>query len=115
SGGCNLGLRRALDGGAELLLLLNSDVVLPPDALGALEDALLAEAGAGIAGPLLLSRAQPDRIASAGMRLSRASGRMRHLRHAERAPGAEPPAVRQVDCVAGCALLAPSRALPAAG
>jgi len=115
SGGCNLGLRRALDGGAELLLLLNSDVVLPPDALGALEDALLAEAGAGIAGPLLLSRAQPDRIASAGMRLSRASGRMRHLRHAERAPGAEPPSVRRVDGVAGCALLARREALEAAG
>jgi GT2 family glycosyltransferase/glycosyltransferase involved in cell wall biosynthesis len=106
SGGCNLGLARALRQGAELLLLLNGDAVLPPDALGALEDALLAEVGAGIAGPLLLSRARPDRVASAGMRLSRASGRMRHLRYGESAPpGPEPHAVRQVDGVAGCALL----------
>jgi GT2 family glycosyltransferase/glycosyltransferase involved in cell wall biosynthesis len=115
SGGCNLGLTSALRRGAELVLLLNSDVVLPPDSLGALEDALSAEAGAGIAGPLLLSRAHPDRVASAGMRLSRASGRMRHLQHGEPAPGAEPIEVRRVDGVAGCALLVRREVLEAAG
>ena len=115
SGGCNLGMTEALRRGAELVLLLNGDVVLPPDALGALEDALLGEAGAGIAGPLLLSRAWPDRVASAGMRLSGASGRMRHLRHGERAPGAEAHAVRRVDGVAGCALLVRAEVLAAVG
>jgi len=115
SGGCNLGMTEALRRGAELVLLLNGDVVLPPDALGALEDALLGEAGAGIAGPLLLSRAWPDRVASAGMRLSSASGRMRHLRHGERAPGAEAHAVRRVDGVAGCALLVRAEVLAAVG
>lgn len=115
SGGCNLGMAEALRRGAELVLLLNGDVVLPPDALGALEDALLAEAGAGIAGPLLLSRARPDRIASAGIRLSGASGRMRHLRYGERAPGAEAHAVRRVDGVAGCALLVRAEVLAAVG
>ena len=115
SGGCNLGLTVALRRGAELVLLLNSDVVLPPDSLGALEDALSAEAGAGIAGPLLLSRANPDRVASAGMRLSRASGRMRHLLHGEPAPAAEPIEVGRVDGVAGCALLVRREVLEAAG
>jgi GT2 family glycosyltransferase len=116
SGGCNLGIAAALRRGAELVLLLNGDAVLPPDTLGALEDALLGEAGAGIAGPLLLSRACPDRVASAGMRLSGASGRMRHLRHGERAAGgAEAPAIRRVDGVAGCTLLARAEVLEEVG
>ena len=77
SGGVNRGVRAALANGAELVAIANADVVLAPDALGALESALAADAAAGIAGPLVLARAFPDRIGSAGIRWRRRTGRMR--------------------------------------
>jgi GT2 family glycosyltransferase len=49
------------------------------------------------------------------MRLSGASGRMRHLRHGEPAPGPEVHAVRRVDGVAGCALLVRAAVLEEVG
>ena len=62
SGGINAGIAEARRRGATHVLLVNSDVVVPPDCVGALERAL-ASAAAGIAGPLLLSRSAPDKIA----------------------------------------------------
>ncbi|HXT52065.1 MAG TPA: glycosyltransferase [Thermoanaerobaculia bacterium] len=114
SGGCNVGIREALRRGAELVLLLNSDAVLPPDALALLEDAL-AEPPAGIAGPLLLSRADPDLIASGGMDFSPRSGRMRHRLSGTRLDDAPPLGPSTVDGVSGCALLAKRAVLERAG
>ena len=37
SGGMNVGIREALDRGADRVLLVNSDVIVPPDAVGRLE------------------------------------------------------------------------------
>jgi GT2 family glycosyltransferase len=52
-----------------------------------------------------VSRHQPDRFESAGIRYSVATGRMRHLHH--RAHRAEVAAalVRDVDAVSGCAMI----------
>src|SRR6185436_12399917 len=66
SGGVNVGIRAALDRGVDEVLLVNADVVLPPDCIGRLQDALGAD-GAGIVGPLVRSRALPDLVASAGI------------------------------------------------
>jgi len=78
SGGMNAGIRHALDAGAGAVLLVNSDVVVPADCLEALERALDATPGAGIAGPVVISRTSPDRIASSGISYNRANGRMLH-------------------------------------
>ena len=104
SGGCNAGIRRALGGGADAVLLVNSDVVLAPDAIAQLETALDGNPAAGIAGPVVLSRREPDAIASAGMSFRASSGRMRH-RAAGRALASLEPGPATVDAISGCAML----------
>ena len=68
--GCNVGIERALEAGAEWVFLVNSDVVLAPDALPQLLAEARARPSAGILGPLVLSREEPDLIASAGISYS---------------------------------------------
>ncbi|MBP7570936.1 MAG: glycosyltransferase [Acidobacteria bacterium] len=77
AGGCNAGIHESLRRGADLVVLLNSDAVVAPDTVERLEAALAADPGAGIAAPLVVSRADPGTIASAGIRFSPVSGRMR--------------------------------------
>ncbi len=94
SGGCNVGIRDALTRGAELVLLVNSDAIVAPDALAQMEDVLLTDPRIGIVGPVLLSRAQPELVSSMGIRFSAATGRMWNhgagatARRAQRAPTA---------------------------
>ena len=78
SGGMNAGIRKALEGGADLVLLDNSDVGVPPDCIGRLERALTADPEAGIAGPLVLSRSAPDVVGSSGIDYNLHTGRIRH-------------------------------------
>jgi GT2 family glycosyltransferase/glycosyltransferase involved in cell wall biosynthesis len=104
AGGMNRGIREALVRGADLLLLLNADVIVPPDAIGVMEAALLADPGAGIAGPLILARSVADRVASAGMSFSPRGGRMRHQGFGL-PPSALPAATRRVDAVEGSVML----------
>jgi GT2 family glycosyltransferase len=105
SGGTNAGVREALVRGAELVLLVNSDVVLPPDACGLLEAALDAQPDAGIAGPVLLSRSHPERVLSLGISYTPASGRMRHRGFGTRCSALALPPVEAVDAVSGCVML----------
>jgi len=104
SGGCNVGIRSALVRGARLVLLVNSDLILAPDAIGRLEAALDGYHGAGIAGPLVLVRSDPERVESMGIRFQRATGRTRHHGFGTRAADASR-AAREVDGVSGCAML----------
>jgi GT2 family glycosyltransferase/glycosyltransferase involved in cell wall biosynthesis len=104
SGGCNTGIRAALAGGAHHVLLVNSDVVLAPDAVDCLLDAMASDAALGIAGPLLVSREEPGRIASAGIAYSRRSGRMRQ-RGAGRAVASLATEPGRVEAVSGCVML----------
>jgi GT2 family glycosyltransferase len=105
SGGMNAGIREALARGAERVLLMNSDVIVPPDCLERLERSLEAVSGAGIAGPVVLARSEPDRIASLGMSYAPASGRMRHRAFGTLLAAAHVPAASVVDGVSGCCML----------
>jgi GT2 family glycosyltransferase len=107
SGGMNVGIRAALAQGAERVLLVNSDVVFPPDAIARLERSLAASAGAGICGPVVVSRSMPDRIASRGMRYRSDNGRMRHLafNDATASSSGAGDEAEAVDAVSGCAML----------
>src|SRR4029077_5641489 len=67
SGGMNVGIREALERRADAVLLVNSDVIVPPDCVERLHYCLETTPTAGIAGPVVLSRSEPDRIASLGM------------------------------------------------
>jgi GT2 family glycosyltransferase/glycosyltransferase involved in cell wall biosynthesis len=105
SAGCNAGIRAALDRGAESVLLVNSDVVLAPDAIDCLAAAVTGDRDIGIAGPVLLSREEPDRIASAGIAFSTRTGRMRHRGAGRRIGALEPGSHHGVDAVSGCVML----------
>ena len=105
SAGCNAGIRAALDRGADCVLLVNSDVVLGPDALDRLTAAMSRDPEIGIAGPVLLSREEPDHIASAGIAFSTRTARMRHRGAGARLASLAPGSHRNVDAVSGCVML----------
>ena len=67
SGGVNVGIRDALARGADRVLLVNSDMIVPPDCVERLEACIDAHPGTGIAGPVVLRRGDPRRIASLGL------------------------------------------------
>jgi GT2 family glycosyltransferase/glycosyltransferase involved in cell wall biosynthesis len=115
SAGCNIGIRAALDEGANLVLLVNSDAVVAPDTLERLEHSLAVEPGAGIAAPLIVARAEPGTVGSAGIRYSATSGRMRHEGFGGRTEDfCEGPA-RPTDVVSGCVMLIRREVFDAAG
>jgi GT2 family glycosyltransferase/glycosyltransferase involved in cell wall biosynthesis len=115
SGGCNLGIRAAVAAGAESVLLVNSDVVLSPHAIGALRRAAAANPEAGILAPILLSREEPDRMASAGIRFSSTTGRMRHIAAGQPISVLPPGSAYAVDVVSGCVMLIRSAVFDAVG
>jgi GT2 family glycosyltransferase len=63
--GMNVGMRHALDQGAEFLFLINNDTILAPDVLDLLVEAARAS-GAGVAAPKILYADEPGRIWSVG-------------------------------------------------
>jgi GT2 family glycosyltransferase/glycosyltransferase involved in cell wall biosynthesis len=106
--GCNAGIRSALESGSEFVLLVNSDVVLRPDATRWLMAAARRHPDAGILGPVLLSREEPDHVASAGLDFSERTGRMRHRAAGGRISQLAPCEVRDVPAVSGCVMLVSS-------
>lgn len=105
SGGVNVGIRRALEAGADAVLLVNSDALVPPDCIGKLTELFRSAPDVGIGGPLLLSRSNPDRIASAGLTYSVRTGRMRQLHEGAPAGAHEFRTRVDVDAVSGCVML----------
>jgi GT2 family glycosyltransferase len=105
AGGCNLGIRAALDGGARLILLMNSDAIVAPEALGHLVEAMNRNATLGIVAPVLLSREEPDQVSSAGISFSERTGRMRHRGVGRRMSALGSARLRNVDAVSGCVML----------
>ncbi|MBA3884322.1 MAG: glycosyltransferase [Acidobacteria bacterium] len=105
SAGCNLGIREAQRLGADRILLLNGDVIVPPDAVGALEGAFDSDPRLGIAGPVLVSRSDPELVCSLGMSYSASTGRMRHPGFGQRRAELGDFERRDVDGVSGCAMM----------
>lgn len=104
-GGMNAGIRAALEDEADLVVLVNSDAVVAPDCLGTLEAALAHAPAVGIVAPLLIARANPDVVASAGLRFDARTGRMRHLAAGARRQPPANPLPQQVDAVSGCVMV----------
>ena len=70
SGGNNLGIRWALEQGAQKVVLLNNDVEVGPDCIARLEQAIADGGQVGVSGPMIMTRGDPDRIWAAGGQLS---------------------------------------------
>jgi GT2 family glycosyltransferase len=106
SAGMNVGIREALNRGASRVLLVNSDVIVPPDTIQLLERCLDSNPRLGIAGPTILARSDPGTIASNGMSYSSLTGRMRHRHNGRRlALQGRPAGALRVDGVSGCLMM----------
>ena len=105
AGGCNIGIRAALESGARFVLLVNSDAVLAPDAIGHLRTTIEQSVNTGVVAPVLLSREEPDHVSSAGISFSQRTGRMRHRAAGRRFSALGSDRVRSVDAVSGCVML----------
>jgi hypothetical protein len=114
AGGVNAGLARAIEGGAGSVLLLNNDLVLEREALGALRAALDADPSRGAVSPKLYYYDPPDRIWFAGGIVSRTFGLIRH-RGIHKKNDAFRDGPRAIDYVSGAAALLSRRALDRVG
>jgi len=110
--GVNVGIRRALDEGADLVLVINNDVIVAPSMLARLVEAVTP--GVGAAAPLIYYLSEPKRIWSSGF--------SRHPLLLEMRDGARGELDRgrwqspfEVDYLLGCAMLLSRTALDDVG
>ena len=110
--GFNSGIRRALAGGADAVLVLNNDTVVARDLWGPLIAGL--ESGAGIVAPRIYYAADPRRIWSDGFAAHPFTLEISHSRRGQLEDGRQT-SPRKVDYVAGCAMLIQRRVLETIG
>ncbi|BAI62781.1 putative glycosyltransferase [Methanocella paludicola SANAE] len=103
AGGNNAGIKRALEEGADYLLLLNNDTTVEPGFLGRMVGTAESDAGIGIVGPKICMYSDPEKIWSAGGRINMFTGKIGNM--GEGLPEKDFAGVREVDYVSGCALL----------
>lgn len=103
SGGNNAGATRALELGAEIVLLLNNDTTVAPDCLHWLARAFQEDAELGVAGPRICYYDEPERIWYGGGKIVRSLGVVSHraIRRGVN-EGVDPRG--ETDWVSGCAL-----------
>jgi GT2 family glycosyltransferase len=106
--GNNVGIRRALMGNAEYVMLLNNDTAVDPSMLDELLAVTESDPAVGIVGPKMLYYDQPDLIWCAGNQLDWRSGesvrlQAEQLDRAVKEPRAEE-LPREVDFITACAI-----------
>ncbi len=79
AGGMNAGMRRALERGAEMVLLLNNDTLLDRPFLGFMVRAMREQPRAGMVVPKIYYADEPTRLWFAGGAISMWLGTMRHV------------------------------------
>jgi len=115
AGGNNVGIRHALEIGADYVLLLNNDTEVSPDFLSRLVEAAEADSQVGMAGPTIYYYDRPEVIWSAGGEIDWRRGCTRMVGLDERDDGQFGGAPREVDFITGCAVLVRATALRQAG
>lgn len=100
TGGNNVGIRHAMDHGAEFIWVLNNDTVVEPDAIGALVEAA-DTADYGVLTPMIQYFDSPEQAWFAGSRLDLRSGSAVHDNHC--IPDASE-AIREIPWATGCAM-----------
>jgi GT2 family glycosyltransferase len=115
AGGNNLGLERALELGADHVLVLNNDAEVVPGAIRALVEEAARRPDAGSLGAKILYAEPPDLVWFAGAEYDPRSGyNGRQLGYRERDDGRFD-AVRETDRACGAALLVPRAVLERVG
>jgi GT2 family glycosyltransferase len=104
AGGNNLGMQKAMEGGADYILLLNNDTIVEPLILRELVKGFSSNPGAGITGPKIFYYYAPGTIWSAGGEVIFYRGLSRHrgIREKESEFFSTD---TEVDWVTGCALM----------
>lgn len=102
--GNNVGIRRALDDGADFILLLNNDTVVAPDFVEHLHKPMLSSPDIGITAPKIYYAEPKNQIWFAGGELSMWRGIARHtgIRETDRGQYDQE---RDIDYATGCAFL----------
>jgi GT2 family glycosyltransferase len=105
AGGNNVGIRYALEKGADYVLLLNNDTVVDPKLLSSLVGVISSEADIGIVGPKIFFAFPSNKIWFAGGEVFLSRGTARHIGIRKTDRG-QYDTIRAVDYISGCALLA---------
>jgi len=109
AGGNNEGLKKALDGGADAVMLLNNDVIADPKMIEKLLAALEEQPGAGAAAPLIYFAPPGDRIWYGGGRCRPWLAHSSHRGLRERDRG-QYRSIEDTGYLTGCCLLATAEA-----
>ncbi|MFH0852166.1 MAG: glycosyltransferase family 2 protein [bacterium] len=113
AGGNNIGIKHALDNGADYILLLNNDTTVEPDFLSKLVKAAEGDKKIGIVGPMIFFYDEPDRVWFGGGKINWSKIRGSHLDyntvkkrdHALSDEEMEKEKNKVVDYITGCCLL----------
>jgi GT2 family glycosyltransferase len=105
AGGNNAGIKRALDAGAQWIVLLNNDTTVAPGLVDRLEEAAAAHPEFGILGPVIYYMFEPDIVMTDGCMFNAPgyNGFFQRLEVPLR--WSAPPAVVPVDVVNGCCMM----------
>ncbi len=106
TGGNNVGIRYALENGADYVMLLNNDTIVAPDMLESLVATLEQNPTVGVAGPMIYYHDAPEVIWSAGGSIDWKHGTTTMIGVNEEDKSQFGTQPRPVDFVTGCALLA---------
>jgi GT2 family glycosyltransferase len=104
SGGYNLGIRHALEKGAEFILTLHNDTVVHPSLLHELVDATMKTERAGIVSPKIYFASDPERIWSVGWSRDLWTGLVKVRGDGQQDMG-QFDQLTDVDCVSTCCML----------
>jgi GT2 family glycosyltransferase len=104
AGGNNLGIQRAIEDGADYILLLNNDIVVDPEMVGALVEVGESDPRIGMLGPKIYYYGDDRQLWYAGGQVSLWRGIARHvgIRETDRGQYDE---VVSTDYITGCALM----------
>jgi hypothetical protein len=115
AGGSNLGIRHAVERGADWVVLLNNDATVAPDSIDAFAAAARLHPRAGILAGTVLFADRPDRIWFAGQRVSTLTGYSGRPRGYGRLDGPAYAAITPTDRAVGAFMAVSRPALDAAG
>lgn len=107
SAGNNIGINRAIEWGADYVILLNNDTIVPPSLIKELVDFMEDKPKAGVAGPMIHFAEPSNTIWGAGGMVSTWFGLVRHrgIRMIDNGQFSKP---EKVDYVSGAAMMARS-------
>ena len=105
AGGNNVGIRYALEHGAEFIGILNNDVTVAPDFLEPLLSALQSEPKVGVVTPLIAVMDDPDYVWTLGAAVNHHTGSVTRLFTGERIQNIHRKTPFEVDVAPGSALL----------